>query len=218
MPISARQALAGVGVVASALALTACTHTPSKAATSTTLAPTTTTSGSSTSPTTTTSTTSTTTTSPLSPTTCLVSQLHIAVAGSEGAAGTTELTFSLANSSSAVCTMYGYPGMLLLSASGAGLPTIVTRGGGLAFETIAPTNVSLRPGQIAYFNLGYNDVTQGMTTCSSATQVEITPPNDTTHAVVSVPQINACGNGALNVSPVFATTNPATSTTAPPLS
>jgi hypothetical protein len=113
--------------------------------------------------------------------------------------------------------MYGYTGMLLLSAGGAGLPTVVTRGGGLSFENVVPTNVVLNPGQAAFFNLGYNDVTQGTTSCSSAPQVEITPPNDTFYAVVPVPQINACGNGALNVSAVFASTNVnATSTTAPP--
>ena len=140
--------------------------------------------------------------------------------------------------------MFGYPGMLLLTAGDIGLPTIVsqeqfkaameqtvkannftdcyiraivTRGGGLAFESVAPTNVTLDPGQAAYFNLGYNDVTQGTTTCSSATQVEITPPNDTSYVVTKVPQIIACGGGALNVSPIFPSTDaPATSTTAPP--
>jgi hypothetical protein len=113
--------------------------------------------------------------------------------------------------------MFGYPGMLLLTTGDTGLPTIVTRGGGLAFESVAPVNVTLDPGQAAYFNLGYNDVTQGTTTCSSATRVEITPPNDTTYAVTQVPQIMACGGGALNVSPVFPSTDvPATSTTAPP--
>jgi len=204
-----------LGIVAFAVALGACTHSPSKSVTTTTLAPTTTTRV----PTTPTTTRATTTTStvPVSLSTCLPSQLRLALAGSQGAAGTTELSFSLADSSAVSCTMYGYPGMLLLTAGGAPLPTVVTRGGGLAFENIAPTNVVLDPGGAAYFNLGYNDVTQGTTSCSSALQVEITPPNDTSYAVVPVPQINACGGGALNVSPVFAGTNvPATSTTAPP--
>lgn len=202
-------------MVVLAVGLGACSHTP-KSVTSTTLTPTTATRGPSTSSTTS-STTTTTTTSPAALATCLPTQLHIAVAGSEGAAGTTEISFSLTDSSAVSCTMYGYPGMLLLSAGGAGLPTVVTRGGGLSFENIAPTNVVLNPGQAAFFNLGYNDVTQGTTSCSSAPQVEITPPNDTSYSVVPVPQINACGNGALNVSAVFASTNvSATSTTAPP--
>ena len=107
--------------------------------------------------------------------------------------------------------------MLLLNASSQAQPTIVIRGGGLAFENPAETTVSLAPGQTAYFNLGYNDVITGTTTCSQATQVEITPPNDTSYAVVpAFPSIDACAGGTLHVSAVFASTDSAaTETTAP---
>jgi hypothetical protein len=107
--------------------------------------------------------------------------------------------------------------MQLLGSSGTSVPTVVNRGGGLAFENVAATDVSLAPGQTAYFNVGYSDVTQGSTSCSVATEVEITPPNDTSFATVTVPEINACGGGTLNTSAVFASTDSAgTSTTAPP--
>jgi hypothetical protein len=107
--------------------------------------------------------------------------------------------------------------MQLLDTSGASLPTVVIRGGGLAFENVAATNVSLAPGQMAYFNLGYNDVVTGTTSCSVATQVEITPPNDAMYLVAPVfSQIDACNGGTLHVSPVFASTDStATVTTAP---
>jgi hypothetical protein len=140
------------------------------------------------------------------------------VSGSGGAAGTIELTFSLTDVGSVSCTMHGYPGMLLLDANGNALPTMVVRGGSLSFEDLAVTSVLLSTGQTAYFNVGYNDVT-GTGTCSMASQVEITPPNDTAHAVVPVPSLDACSNGTLVASPVFASSNaPATQTTAPPLS
>jgi len=127
------------------------------------------------------------------------------------------VTFSLTNASTKLCTMTGYPGMVLLSAQGKGLPTVVTRGGGLAFENLPVTDVSLAPGQVAYFNLGYNDVTTGTSGCTTAAQIGITPPNDTSSVVVPLsPQIVACGGGALRVSPVFASTDSAaTQTTAP---
>jgi hypothetical protein len=114
--------------------------------------------------------------------------------------------------------MQGYPGMELLGAGGTGETTTVTRGGGLAFENVAVTDVSLSSGQTAYFNLGYNDVVTGSTVCSQSSEVEITPPNDTSYAVVPVtPGIDACDNGALHVSPVFSSTDSAaTSTTAVP--
>jgi hypothetical protein len=172
----------------------------------------------------TTTTTSTTTAPPPSTTaattTCLAAHLKILRSGSEGAAGTIELTFSLTNTSTTPCTLHGYPGLQLLDATGNELATNVVRGGGLAFENVAVTDVSLAPGQTAYFNLGYNDVTTGTSTCSAAPQAEITPPNDTSFAVVAVsPSIDACGGGTLNVSPVFASTDAAgTETTAPPQS
>jgi hypothetical protein len=175
------------------------------------------------SPTTTTTTTAPTTTTTAPPstttaTTCQPSQLHIVVYGSAGAAGTIELTFSLTNTSTTTCTMYGYPGMQLLNASGADLSTNVIRGGGLTFESVAPTNVSLAPAQTAYYNLGYSDVpVGGETSCPTASQIEITPPNDTSYAVVPVSGFDACGGGTLHVSAVFASTDSAaTSTTTPP--
>jgi hypothetical protein len=184
----------------------ACTSSPSRSTSpSTTATPTST--STSTAPTSTT----------LLTTTCQPSQLHIVPSGSEGAAGTHEVTFSFTNDSTTLCMMRGYPGMLLLDATGGVLPTIVNRGGGLAFENVAVTDVALAPGQTAYFNLGFNDIVTGTTTCSMASQVEITPPNDTVHAVVPVfPSIVACGGGTLNVSPVFASTDSAAiQTTAP---
>lgn len=167
---------------------------------------------------TTTTTLPTTTTSP--PTTsavlatCQPSQLRIEQSGGGAAAGTNERTFSLTNTSSTTCELYGYPGMLLLGPGSAAEPTNVVRGGGLAFEDISPSTVTLVPGSTAYFNVGYSDV---MSPCSTATDVEITPPGDTAHAVVTVPlAINACDDGTLNVSAVFSSTDTAaTQTTAP---
>jgi Protein of unknown function (DUF4232) len=209
MRIIARAATAAIAVLAAGSALGAC------ASSKTTSAPPTTTS------TTPASTTSpppptTTTEAPTSTTTCQPSQLHIVKSGSQGAAGTIEITFLLTNTSTTDCTMYGYPGMLLLNTAGSPQPTTVDRGGGLAFENVAETDVSLTPGQTAYFNLGYNDVVSQPPACSMASQVEITPPNDTSYAVVAVPTIDACANGTLHVSPVFASTDSAaTQTTAP---
>ncbi len=121
------------------------------------------------------------------------------------------------NVSTTSCRTYGYPGMLLVDTSGAALPTTVTRGGGLAFEEIAPSEVTLDAGQTAYFNVGFNDVQTSTGTCSSTHTVEVTPPTNTTHATVDVPLgIDACADGTLHASAVFASTNSAaTQTTAP---
>jgi len=165
-----------------------------------------------------TTTTIPTTTSTTTATTCQPSQLRSVLYGSEGAAGTIELTFSFTNTSNSLCTMHGYPGMQLVDASGDNLPTVVIRGGTLAFENVATTDVTLAPLQMAYFNLGFNDVATGTTTCSVATKVEITPPNDVTYVVVPVAsQIEVCDGGTLYVSPVFSSTDTtATGTMASP--
>jgi hypothetical protein len=208
MQTMARASAAALAILTAGSVLGACSSGPSPKASSTT-----TTSA----PATTTTTGAPPTSTTVVTTTCQPSQLHVVRSGFEGAAGTIELTFSLTNASTVPCTMHGYPGMLLLDSSGSALPTVVDRGGGLAFENVAVTDVSLAPGQAAFFNVGYNDVTTGTTTCSTASQAEITPPNDTSHAVVSMsPTIDACDGGTLHVSPVFASTDSAaTQTTAP---
>jgi hypothetical protein len=112
--------------------------------------------------------------------------------------------------------MKGYPGLLLLDAAGASLPTTVVRGGGLSFEHVPVTAVSLAPGQVAYFNLGYSDVVAVPPACSTASGLEITPPTAVTHGTVHGLSIQACANGTVHVSPVFASTDAAgTATTAP---
>ncbi len=136
--------------------------------------------------------------------------------GSQGAAGTFELTFALHNTSASPCTMEGYPGAQLLDATGTELPTHVVSGGSLQFTNFAPAPVVLAPGDTAYFNLAYSDVPTGAeTTCPTAAQIEITPPHAVDHDVVTA-HIVVCAAGTLTVSPVFSQSSPQTQTTAPP--
>lgn len=136
--------------------------------------------------------------------------------GTQGAAGTIEVTFRLTNVSPSICVFWGYPGALMLARGGAPLRTVVVPGGLLSFLDIPVTTVSVGAGGSAYFNLGYSDVvTGGETSCPTSQALEITPPNDTQQLVVQV-AIDACDGGRLAVSPVFGSSSPATSTTAPP--
>jgi len=145
-----------------------------------------------------------------------VSDLDGSVEGTQGAAGTIEVTFSLTNVSPSVCVMSGYPGALLLGIDGSQLPTVARRGGTLSFENIPVSTVSIAAGESAWFNVGYSEVpVNPETSCPTSKALEITPPNDTQQLVVSV-QIEACDGGLLNESPVFGPGNRATETTAPP--
>ncbi len=123
----------------------------------------------------------------------------------EGAAGTVYSTVTLTNTSSTECSLKGYPGMQLLSASGASLPTNVIRGGSFltAKANQPPGVVVLPPGQAAAYSLTYGDNPVGTeTSCPTSAKVEITPPNDYTYAVVTA-RITACDGGDIYVSPVY---------------
>lgn len=206
--------LAAVGLAGVALAACSSGPTSGSGTTTTTSSPTTTTGRSTTttgrSPTTTTAspaTTSTSTTGHPGVTTCLASQLSIAAAAGNGAAGTITTTMSMTNTSSTTCTLYGYPGMQLLDAQGGNIPTSVVRGGvseGPPASANPPSLVTLAPGQAGTFTMQYEDVPVGNeTSCPTSAKAEITPPNDTKPAVVTL-AIAPCGNGTVHVSPVYA--------------
>ena len=147
---------------------------------------------------------------------CTGANYALSLLGTEGAAGTFEVTFGFKNTSSSTCRLMGYPGIQLVAADGSNLPTTTVRGGSESFTDFAPTVVSVGPGAIAYFNMAYSDVTTGTEgSCPTATGVKAIPPNTTTSLPVSG-QFVVCDNGTVTVSPVFGKDSPETETTAPP--
>jgi hypothetical protein len=209
-----RTAVLVVAVGLGAVALGACssgssssTTTTSTAASATTSPPTSTPGAPSAS--------STTTTSPGGPNQCPTPKLTASVYGSSGAAGTIEVTMALTSAAASSCTLGGYPGLQMLNAAGTALPTTVVRKGNYPFTAMAPTVVTVAPGQAVYFNLGYSDVPSGTeTSCPTSATVQVTPPNSYTSTPVSA-QLSPCDNGSLTVSPVFAATGPSAQTRAP---
>lgn len=200
-PAAVTVALLALGVVTAA-----CSSTPSgsPSTTSTTSSPATTTSVPSSSTTTSGGSTTTTTTAVLS--TCVASGLQFSVTGGNGAAGQLEETVVMANSSGTTCELGGYPGMQLFDSAGSTIPTNVVRGGvtfGVAAANQPAAVVTLKPGQSAAFTLHYEDVpVNGETSCPQSSTAEITPPNDTVPASVSL-QIDPCDGGTVHVSPVY---------------
>jgi hypothetical protein len=179
----------------------------SKTPPTTTTAPTTTIA-----PTTTSTTVAPTTTATPATKTCLPAQLTVLAGPSEGAAGTIGRVYQLQNSSSATCSLFGYPGLGLLDGSSKPLPTTVVRQPG-ATEAA----VTLTPGGSAYFTATWPDATgYNGATCPTSAALEITPPNDTTQVVVNGAGgvIQAFGGtttglqcGTITVTPVRATAN-----------
>jgi hypothetical protein len=140
------------------------------------------------------------------PARCATPSLSGSISGSSGAAGTIETTVALKSTSATTCVLSGYPGLQMLDAGGANLPTNVVRKGNYSFTSMAPTTVTLSNGQTASFNIGYSDVPVGtQTTCPTSASIEVTPPNAVDHLVIAA-MLAPCGGGTLVVSPVLSAT------------
>jgi hypothetical protein len=140
---------------------------------------------------------------------CSRSQVEITAKAMGAALGHVGVLFTLQNTSSASCRLYGFPGMLLLGGSGLALPTTVHRvvTGSYLILGIAPHWVALPPGALGSFDLEYGDNPVGAQAsepsaqaCPPAASAEVTLPNATDHSVVPV-TMAPCGGDVL-VSPV----------------
>lgn len=142
---------------------------------------------------------------------CTASQLTVSVATAGASAGhqTSKVTFE--NTSGTSCTLHGYPGLQLLDAAGAALPTDVVRGASAATPSLPVTTVTLAAGGDASFLAGWADATgYGGDTCPTSTDAQITAPNDYTSLTIpwaitpygGTVQDLQCGQ--VYVTPVFA--------------
>jgi hypothetical protein len=121
------------------------------------------------------------------------------------AVGNEEFRVQLSNTSTTTCTLFGYPGLQLLSASGKKLPTEVHRGQSYLVRAETPKTVTLKPGQVASFVVGFQDGTgfPGQS-CPVAPIMEVTAPNDYHSLEIhgSFTSYGPCGRYV--VSPVYA--------------
>ena len=131
---------------------------------------------------------------------CRQAQLGLAQPQSTGAAGSVRLRFVFTNVSAATCKLFGFPGMQLLNARQAPLPTYVQRGSSTVVPPEPEADVVMTPGQHGSFYAGYSDVPTGSQTCPAASFLEVTPPNDFNH-FTQTSHITPCG-GRITVSPV----------------
>ncbi len=118
---------------------------------------------------------------------CVAADLTLSFLGQQGATGHGLLGFALRNSSSHSCHTFGYPGILFLDKTGAGLPTVTTRTTRDFFGTAPEVSLTLQTGQSASFRIG---VTHGMASpvgCTTAYGLQVIPPNDTSTLRTSIP-------------------------------
>jgi hypothetical protein len=164
-----------VALAALAVGLAAC-GSSSSTTTTTTGATTTTTAASAT---TSTSGSTTTTTTRISIAGCASSGLAVTLGSANGTAGSVHYPIAFRNTTSSACTLYGFPGVSFLTASGTQIGVPAQRESGIIFATI-----TLGPGGSAYSSVGVTD--PGIPPCTgsaTATRVRVFPPGET-HAVL----------------------------------
>ena len=175
-----------------ALSAAACSSTASSTSTSTTAA-------------TTTTTTKVTTTTTPTPTTaagtarCTSATLSVTAGASNGSAGHVNTPVVFTNTSSSPCTLFGYPGVAALDASG-GQAAQATR-----TATPGPSHLVIAPGTTASALVINTSIPSGnQTSCATWSGLLVTPPNDTksTKLIVELP-----GCSGFTVSAVVAGSN-----------
>jgi hypothetical protein len=143
---------------------------------------------------------------------CLATQLAVQVGPATGAAGSVGYTNDFKNISSTTCTLYGYPGLQMLTANSQPIPTDVIRGTSVTVPYVPEKLVTLVPGARADFDMGFAASTgYGNAKCPTSTRVEFTAPNDFQSLTVAL-AIQPYGGatiaqlhcGEIHVSPVYA--------------
>jgi hypothetical protein len=141
-------------------------------------------------------------TSGVASTNCQPSQLTFTIHTGGGAAGHIGQMGQFTNSSTATCTLYGFPGAVMLDAQHQPMTThALWQTSAYMYSNQMKTLVTLAPGASAYFAVTWSDVTTGSaTTCPTSSYLAVTPPNDFSTLTVA-DQINACDSN-LVISPV----------------
>jgi hypothetical protein len=141
--------------------------------------------------------------------TCTTFQLQMTGIDKGAGLGNVGALFRLKNTSSAGCTLVGYPGIRLVSPTGAILHSDVhdAVNGDYLFPPIVPHLVALEPGGYAAFNLGYGDNPFGPANepydvaCPTARWVRIVLPKTNQFGTASFAM--APCEGRMNVSAIF---------------
>jgi uncharacterized protein DUF4232 len=141
---------------------------------------------------------------------CQPGQLSATLVPLGAATGHVGAQIVLRNVSATPCHLVGFPGLQMLSANGAPLPTITHWGGSFLFPALGPRLVGLTPAQTASFDLAYTDIPTDnlpyQQACPAAATLVITPPDDVT-SLRATAEIAPC-EGDLDVSPVVPGTIP----------
>jgi Protein of unknown function (DUF4232) len=134
--------------------------------------------------------------------TCTAAQLAARLTFAGGGGGHDSSRFTLVNVSATPCSLYGYPGVQLLSGSGQALATHATDGAGYVIQPETPARVVLSAHGEASFMIEGFEYTAGEQ-CAAASAVSIVPPGVVGSFVVKDSILATGPCGAITVSPIY---------------
>ncbi len=134
---------------------------------------------------------------------CTTAASQIGYVDGQGATGHFIDIFSVKNTATKPCRVFGYPGVVLLDAAGRVMAQGQRKGGFLLPDRPA-TPVTLAPGQIGYFGIESTDLCPNQDHVPQSDRVQVILPEETAPAVVSR-RILVCQQPNILVSPVRAT-------------
>lgn len=118
---------------------------------------------------------------------CRAATLSLSFLGQQGATGHGELGFALRNTGSTACHTFGYPGILFLGSRGQALPTLPTHSMHDLFGTTPEVGLTVSSGSSVSFRLEVTHGIGGTAGCSTASGLQVIPPNDTATLRTTIP-------------------------------
>jgi Protein of unknown function (DUF4232) len=127
---------------------------------------------------------------------CATSVLSGSLGSAGAAAGSTYYSIEFTNTSSSACTLYGYPGVSFVTASGSQVGTPATE------DAVYPRQlVTLAPGATAHAELGVATAQNyPSSTCSpvSVSRLKVYPPGQTAALFLAI-STTACSNPSVSI-------------------
>lgn len=133
---------------------------------------------------------------------CTAPELAVSLLSSQGAAGHGVVALALRNTGSGPCHTFGFPGVAFLGPGGRPLPGTPTR---VTTDFVGPLPeraLVLAPGQSASFRLVVSHGSAAPGSCTTATGIQVIPPDDTRTLSAGVAGVTECGT--VTVSPLQA--------------
>ena len=137
---------------------------------------------------------------------CHTGRLVVNLVPGSGDAGVGHVgfTFRVTSLAQQPCTLFGYPGALLLGADGREIRTTLQWGSGYLFGNLPRQLVTLKTGAAAYFKLEWVHIPSTGQSCPDAAYLLVTPPDERTPIAVPAQMLRVCG-GKLVATPLLAT-------------